>query len=336
MFEDEGYNNMGGGTQIGGWAALAAAGLGVYDSWRNRVNAKENTDKTIAAQKSESELAYQRSVEMWNQQNMYNSPQAQMQRYMEAGLNPHLIYGQGTPGNAVSPPQYQPANLQYRYEAPQYGAAIQSILPTLMAVGTWMQNMRASEVDIQKGTTETEKARQMIEYLYKANPKLIAQLDEKLSMYPYQKSMLEVGRDIATGKLHELSAEYRHRFGDDLWEKTNLPGGRDRIGGLRRLQFMQESSKQKILDAKASWSDFNITDPQQLIQLVLQGVMGMAGAQLRANKVGQSARPQVSQKARPTGVRRIAPSRRVKSGDSQFYEKVRNRAGWRNANHSND
>lgn len=32
-------------------------------------------------------------------QNEYNTPKNQMLRYQEAGLNPHLIYGQGSPGN---------------------------------------------------------------------------------------------------------------------------------------------------------------------------------------------------------------------------------------------
>lgn len=32
------------------------------------------------------------------QQNEYNSPRQQMARYQQAGLNPHLIYGQGSPG----------------------------------------------------------------------------------------------------------------------------------------------------------------------------------------------------------------------------------------------
>lgn len=36
----------------------------------------------------------------------YNSPANQMQRYKEAGLNPHLIYGQGTPGNQSTPQQH--------------------------------------------------------------------------------------------------------------------------------------------------------------------------------------------------------------------------------------
>jgi len=37
------------------------------------------------------------------QQNAYNAPVAQMQRYRDAGLNPNLIYGQGTPGNQPAP-----------------------------------------------------------------------------------------------------------------------------------------------------------------------------------------------------------------------------------------
>lgn len=42
----------------------------------------------------------QYSRDTWDLENKYNSPQSQMARYSKAGLNPHLIYGQGTPGNA--------------------------------------------------------------------------------------------------------------------------------------------------------------------------------------------------------------------------------------------
>ena len=44
------------------------------------------------------------NLDMWNLQNEYNSPQAQMKRYEEAGLNPALIYSQGNPGNSTSAP----------------------------------------------------------------------------------------------------------------------------------------------------------------------------------------------------------------------------------------
>lgn len=37
-----------------------------------------------------------------NEMNAYNTPKAQMARYQDAGLNPNLIYGQGSPGNQNS------------------------------------------------------------------------------------------------------------------------------------------------------------------------------------------------------------------------------------------
>lgn len=44
----------------------------------------------------------------WNEAQLekqlaYNTPANQMQRYKDAGLNPHLIYGQGNPGNQSAP-----------------------------------------------------------------------------------------------------------------------------------------------------------------------------------------------------------------------------------------
>lgn len=44
------------------------------------------------------------NLDMWNLQNEYNSPQAQMQRFQEAGLNPNLMYSQGTAGNNANAP----------------------------------------------------------------------------------------------------------------------------------------------------------------------------------------------------------------------------------------
>lgn len=52
----------------------------------NRKNRRFNANQAA--------LAYQRSVEQWNRENEYNLPARQMQRYLDAGLNPNLMYGQ--------------------------------------------------------------------------------------------------------------------------------------------------------------------------------------------------------------------------------------------------
>ena len=50
---------------------------------------------------------------MWHMNNEYNTPTMQMQRYKAAGLNPHLIYGQGNSGNAsmATLPQQTPTKI---------------------------------------------------------------------------------------------------------------------------------------------------------------------------------------------------------------------------------
>jgi hypothetical protein len=37
----------------------------------------------------------------WMRQNEYNTPEAQMQRFKQAGLNPNLIYGQSNEGATI-------------------------------------------------------------------------------------------------------------------------------------------------------------------------------------------------------------------------------------------
>jgi len=54
------------------------------------------------------------AIEFWNMQNAYNSPEQQMSRFKAAGLNPHLIYGQGNSGNAapIPTPDTMPVNFR--------------------------------------------------------------------------------------------------------------------------------------------------------------------------------------------------------------------------------
>lgn len=255
----------------------------IYDSYQSSKTARENTDKTIAANKAEAELAYQRQVEMWHMQNAYNSPAEQMKRFGAAGLNPHLIYGQGSSGNASSAPAYHPADMQHRYQAAPYGAAVSSMLPTLMAVGSWMQNMRMSEVQIQNRQTDTEKMQQVIDQLTQMNPKLLQSAENRLSLFPYQKSIQQDAMIKSSTEMASMQQKFRQEYGEDLFRA--LPFGarspQGEVGGLARLKFIQEEAATRLKQAQASWSEFDITNPQQIMMMVLQGVMGMAGAQMR-------------------------------------------------------
>lgn len=94
-----------GGALINGITSLFG------QSQANQQNAQNAENQAIwnrENQTSQQQFDYR----MWNEMNRYNSPQAQMARFGEAGLNPHLIYGKGTPGNTtqLKAPDIKPYN----------------------------------------------------------------------------------------------------------------------------------------------------------------------------------------------------------------------------------
>lgn len=89
---------------------LVNGGFGLIGSGLNYL-----FNKKLAAQQN------QYNIDMWKMQADYNSPQAQMQRFQEAGLNPNLIYGQGSNGNMTSAPE------QVVPQAPDAQKALESL-----------------------------------------------------------------------------------------------------------------------------------------------------------------------------------------------------------------
>jgi len=96
---------------------VAAAGIGagasIYSNSKN-IEAQERANKYNS---DAIERNNQRSIDFetmrmnqernwanedWTRTNAYNSPEQQMQRFKEAGLNPHLIYGQGSAASNAS------------------------------------------------------------------------------------------------------------------------------------------------------------------------------------------------------------------------------------------
>lgn len=95
------------GSLLGGLGSSAMNNKAVQDT--NKAN-MEIAKYQAQWQQQENEKAYQRSLNMWNLQNEYNSPTQQMARIRAAGLNPNLVYGNGVTGNSAgSTPQYEPA-----------------------------------------------------------------------------------------------------------------------------------------------------------------------------------------------------------------------------------
>lgn len=77
-------------------------------------------------QRQTSEHQFHRDLMMWDMNNKYNSPQAQMGRLKEAGLNPNLAFGSGsvTGNTSGSIPKYQSFNPEYKSTPVEFGSAL--------------------------------------------------------------------------------------------------------------------------------------------------------------------------------------------------------------------
>ena len=126
-----------GGGALGGAAISAVAGLaGSIGSGRKAYHrSKKLMDKQFAMDR-----------EMYDYQNKYNLPSAQMQRLKAAGLNPALMYGQGTTGNASNQPQTKFTQLNPYMQAGDIG--------TLANAGIQMALANAQKENIEADTTK--------------------------------------------------------------------------------------------------------------------------------------------------------------------------------------
>lgn len=179
-------------------AGTSAAG-GLLNSFSQ---AQQNRDSQIFS-KQLYERQYRDNIAFWNMQNEYNSPQAQMKRFQDAGLNPHLIYSQGNPGNAgsISTPDVQSP----QFRSPEWGGAVQ-------AGGlTYLNNIY--DLDIKQAQAENLRAQNTV--IHQDALLKMAQTASTLTGEEKSRYFLDFERDLA-----EVSAEARREQLRQL--KTNI------------------------------------------------------------------------------------------------------------------
>lgn len=117
---------------------------------------------------------YGKDLQMWELQNEYNSPAAQMERLKQAGLNPLLLYGQGVSGatgQAKEMPKYQAPRAEFH----------SNLMNTLQVLGQFtdlkIKNAQADLVRAQTKRTSEQAVTEVITQDLKRLQGLIAQYD---------------------------------------------------------------------------------------------------------------------------------------------------------------
>lgn len=139
------------------WLAPVVGALGsIGNSLIGARTQKLSDRRQNKANMAMAEYAYSKDLEMWRRQNEYNSPREQMKRFGEAGLNPNLIYGQGTPGNASQMAKYQAPRMEYNDKPP---IDLNNTLDQYMNMQ--MKEAQIDNVKAQTNQTEAQTATEM-------------------------------------------------------------------------------------------------------------------------------------------------------------------------------
>lgn len=262
------------GVQIG-LSALAGGG-NIFDSIMRSKTARENTERTIQANKEMAEYAYSKDLEMWNRMNEYNAPSAQMQRFKDAGLNPVLMYGKGTAGagQATTLPKYNAPRQDYRYQPIQTAGTIQAFQDVRMKdanidyireqanlanekVQTEVWNRALKILGVDKGRQDMLFKGELHPYNIQMQQKLVDQAIQRINNLQadtenkfMQNKILDAQRQLA--ELHVQMREDGIEPGDAIWKRTV----KDFLQGVKDWFKSQGLTWDKViqgLDLRPNW-----------------------------------------------------------------------------------
>lgn len=203
-------------ARLSNWVGAAiGAGASLVGNLVGNKQQNANIDKQIAFQREENEKARafnkamaeqsnQWSIDQWNRENQYNSPEAMRQRLRDAGVNADLFYGGNAQNAAASSPSVTPV-------APTMPTDVSAIgqKATIGDVTNNVVNQSLAAAQIRKLEADKGKTRQETENL-KIEGKILSA--DALTRAAQNEQALEIGRSTiyvnhSIGKLNQKEAE---------------------------------------------------------------------------------------------------------------------------------
>lgn len=246
---------------------LVASGISAIAAARSQRKSRE-------AAKAESELAFQRSQQQIAEQNEYNSPQNQMQRYTSAGLNPNMIYGSGpsSAGNQPSTARYEAAEQQFtnNFEA----------LPQMLGQYQDFQ-LKKAQIDNVKAQTENTHSRTMTEAITRYVKRIQGKtgefdLDRREYLRPYEAA---ITGNRARASEAQLQQEFQKLTLMSQQEQTNLLNQQYKERTMTAVDLDNEKRQADILflKYKNEWAKHGITASDNMLLRIFVRMINESG-----------------------------------------------------------
>lgn len=215
--------------------------------------------------------ANEQNMRNWREMQEYNTPANQVKRMKEAGLNPALMYQQGSTGNATPPPNTEKNN----YDITQIGAIIRTFLE-LKAADANIENTRTNTA-----ATKVRAEGDELENILKRIINKYADGKESTSLQEAQnqekKSGFYVGKYVQEeGTQSPMSNEYEARM-KALASDLDISSKKKIL--LDHAIDMTERERWEFINDKKRFEKYDIlpSDPQnvQFMKILSKDIFGM-------------------------------------------------------------
>lgn len=280
------------GTVIGGIGGAAISAIGSF--FGNKSNRKQSAEAFGRESKfaREERLAQQQWIEqMYEKNNSYNSPAAQMQRLKDAGLNPDLMYSRGDVGNATAPeaPSQAPAPRFNVIPANTYGQSAQ------IAADAGLKAAQARLADSESRKTDTEESLLTADYLLrKARTDSDIELNNSTIYVNHELGQLNHAEAaVAAKKLQEIDvamSEARERINTMKAQQSEID---EKIVQMKFDRYLRSNEfellcKKTYQDIKESNSriSLNAAEIQDMMATQMARVMNLSASAYMMKKQG--------------------------------------------------
>jgi hypothetical protein len=250
------------GAAIAGGTQLIGQGVNALSQGNMNKKTRAWNEMMYERQKSD-------NLKLWEMQNQYNAPTAQMQRLNEAGLNPNLVYGSG--GGSFTSPTPKSA------DAPTWNPTA----PKVDASG--LSNTISQFYDLKMRDAQIKKTNQETEYLKTQDMKTMMET----SLIAPRGTAIELANTLASNtlgyntdasRLKALQAQKDYDFKTDSYLNTLKGQILDNLGKeLRNAKTQVEKSYINTMMQKIQ-NEVTLQKPEIEFAQKFSGQRGMQGA----------------------------------------------------------
>lgn len=220
------------------------------------IGAKKRDKRAFRMSIKQAEHANQMNIQNWQRMNEYNLPIRQRERMEEAGYNPNLFYGQGSPGNAEKLGDYQQVRPDFNYQPVDFSGTVNSMLDLYSNL-----KVKNAQADSLRATSELTREKALTEAVLRygkghenVSKRVRAWLDDNLKEKMLNRYSVETDNILADTRVKKATADLTELKA--IWQRLENNLMREGLTSSNNpvFKFVVQAMREQGLDPKkVSW-----------------------------------------------------------------------------------